>query len=360
MIRQIQVQNFKSILNMKLELGRFNVFIGENGCGKSNILEALTLAAATAAGKADPEFLYSRGVRVTEPEWFRPAFEGEFGESRVVWDGEPIPLFKAPQPRLSKQDLEALTEGARSQISQLEQAQRNKVAEVLRSEAERYYRLIKNPFLLYTPEYTTLRSLKEEGQIRPLGVRGEGLYEHLYRLSQQHPERYQAVLTALQVLDWFTGMELSSQQAPFARGLSIQDRHLLGGRVFDQRSANEGFLFLLFYFTLFCSPETPSFFAIDNVDTGLNPRLCAKLVTDLAELAARFDKQALLTTHNPALLDGLNLHDEEQRLFVVSRDSEGHTRARRVLPPKPLGDEPPVRLSEAFLRGILGGLPTGF
>jgi hypothetical protein len=77
-------------------------------------------------------------------------------------------------------------------------------------------------------------------------------------------------------------------------------------------------------------------------------------------LAKKHDKQAIVTTHNAALLDGLDLDDPEQRLFVVSRDDDGGTQVRPVRAPRPLDGEPPVRLSEAFLRGYIGGLPKNF
>ena len=32
----------------------------------------------------------------------------------------------------------------------------------------------------------------------------------------------------------------------------------------------------------------------------------------------------------------------------------------RIMPPQPVGDEPPIRLSEAFVRGLLGGIPQNF
>ena len=41
MIQEIRIKNFKSVQKLKLELGRVNVLIGANGCGKSNILEAI-------------------------------------------------------------------------------------------------------------------------------------------------------------------------------------------------------------------------------------------------------------------------------------------------------------------------------
>ena len=100
----------------------------------------------------------------------------------------------------------------------------------------------------------------------------------------------------------------------------------------DQRSANEGFLYLLFYLALFISNETPHFFAIDNIDNSLNPKLGSELIKVLAELSKEHNKQALLTTHNPVILDGLDLNDDDQRLFVVYRNADGHTKVRRIFP----------------------------
>ena len=69
-----------------------------------------------------------------------------------------------------------------------------------------------------------------------------------------------------------------------------------------------------------------------------------------------------MTTHNPAVLDGLNLRDENQKLYVVERDLDGRTQARRIEPRETSGKEGErnVRLSEAFLRGYIGGLPGNF
>jgi predicted ATPase len=164
----------------------------------------------------------------------------------------------------------------------------------------------------------------------------------------------------LKLIDWFETFVIPENLSPGERTIKIQDRYLSDGTLFDQRSANEGFLFLLFYITLFISPETPAFFSIDNVDSSLNPKLCIALLQQLATLANDYDKQVILTTHNPAVLDGLDLHDEQHLLLVVDRDKNGHTRVRRVDPPKPSAGQLPVSLSEAFMRGYIGGLPKNF
>lgn len=215
-------------------------------------------------------------------------------------------------------------------------------------------------FVVYLPENTALRTFQSEAQILPLGTKGEGLFAHLKALADAQPNVLEAITSELALLDWFERLEIPRDLSVAERSIRLRDRYLAEGALFDQRSANEGFLFLLFYFTLFLSPDTPSFFGIDNVDASLNPRLCVALVKRLAELARAKDKQVIFTTHNPAVLDGLDLHDETQRLFVIHRSSRGRTKARRVPPPKPVAGEAPLKLSEAFLRGYLGGLPKSF
>lgn len=214
-------------------------------------------------------------------------------------------------------------------------------------------------FLPFAAENSVLRRFEDEGAVRPLGVRGEGIFQHLQELSDRAPEAIAEINEHLELLDWFERFEVPSRDMA-GRALRIRDRYLADGVVFDQKSANEGFLFVLFYLTLFISPHTPRFFAVDNVDASLNPKLCQALMESLVTLAKKHEKQAIVTTHNPSLLDGLDLNDDDQRLFVVSRDDDGATQIHRVPPPKPLGHEPPNRLSTAFMRGYIGGLPKNF
>ncbi|MGO8672525.1 MAG: hypothetical protein ACLQVD_14315 [Capsulimonadaceae bacterium] len=63
MIRSTRIENFKSILDLRLDLGRVTARIGADGSGKSDILEAIAFALAAAGGKFDHEFLDPRRVR---------------------------------------------------------------------------------------------------------------------------------------------------------------------------------------------------------------------------------------------------------------------------------------------------------
>ncbi len=59
MITRLEVDGFKSLRNFAVDLEPFTVLVGPNDAGKSNILEALALAAA--AGQGPPEEALKRG-----------------------------------------------------------------------------------------------------------------------------------------------------------------------------------------------------------------------------------------------------------------------------------------------------------
>lgn len=398
MIRKIRVNNYKSIPDLALDLGRVTVLIGANGSGKSNILEAVALASAAAQDKLDNEFLISRGIRVTEMRFMRLAFQelppppeairisfqkdkepteirtssesikvSVHGDNEVAFDcelmadeGASYPKWKrlpisgrelrdgletldlAPEMQLTLEKLDGL-------IKQLSERSRARPAGTLPG------------FLVFSPENSALRTFQSEGQILPLGIRGEGLFAHLKALNtEKNRPILEKIKETLTLIDWFESFEIPADLGAGERSIRIHDRYLPQKSLFDQQSANEGFLYLLFYVTLLISPDAPAFFSIDNIDSSLNPKLCIALIEQIVTLAKEYDKQVILTTHNPAVLDGIDLHDEEQRLLVVERTKAGHTRVRRVDPPKTSIGQAPVSLSEAFMRGYIGGLPKNF
>lgn len=375
MIRQLQISNFKSIDTLTLELGRVNVLIGPNGCGKTNILEAICLGGAAVADKLDNEFLAPRGIRYATPRDMRSGFDTasltqpirlefinkkdkqlaisltESANNNHQFSSE---FFKTPDASLQKNYLAYAQDPSRKTDEKILIFALRTIELLVASlhfpELER--------FLIYSPDHTSIRRLEDEERTLPLGIDGCGLFRLLQSFTQEERD---VVKTHLRAIDWFDDFETPDNLIPGERRLRIKDQYLADGlQYFEQRVANEGFLFLLFYLCLFISQQTPKLFAIDNLDSGLNPKLCAYTAKTLCELATRYDKQALITTHNPSVLDGLNLHDDDTRLFVVSRNMDGRTRVRRILPSQQPAGEPPVRLSEAFLRGYLGGLPEHF
>lgn len=380
MLNAVDVKNYKSIQKLNLELGRVNLFIGENGCGKSNVIEALCLASAAEADKLDNNFLSSRGIRVTSSKLMRSNFDTSScnrpidiiikaeentesckyslendNEPYSKWTynkGFPVPrdivkeIFEDLHSREPSKDVDSLLEMLTERLSK---------REIKKSSLEWF-----SNFVIYSPENSALRNFYEEGQLEPLGVNGAGLLKLLKVINENDEEALLDIKKALNLFGWYKDIKIPSNFNKSNDKIEISDRYI--SSIIDQRSANEGFLFVLFYVSLIVSKDTPKVFAIDNVDASLNPKLCTKLMRVLVELSEKYHKQIFLTTHNPAILDGLNIRDEEQKLFVVSRNNKGHTLVKNIPSKKAFKslDGGDVKFSEGFLRGYLGGLPKGF
>ena len=412
MITKIHIKNFKSIYDLELKTARINLFIGENGSGKSNLLEALVFASASDSNKLDNEFLVSRGLRVSEPHLMRSAFDEKLANENIIIDvdfkfpaeinsteyenitkqyelmnenntfSEWVDISEETHKKITKKIDDALAEGILISIKKITERLENTPKPLINKEnsssvnktdkAEQIINLFNElnsvkthtqleNFLIYSPENTALRVFAKEGQIQPLGINGEGLLKLLKVINHYEDKSYiNTIIKSLQLFNWFEAINIPDDLSFDKDNIRITDKFLY--QEIDQRSANEGFLFILFYITLIVAKETPKIFAIDNIDASLNPKLCTQLMIILTDLAQKYDKQIFLTTHNPAILDGIDLGDEQQKLYVVSRNKSGHTRVKeKTLKDKPKSsDDEPLKLSEAFLRGYLGGLPKGF
>jgi hypothetical protein len=221
-------------------------------------------------------------------------------------------------------------------------------------------------FAIYNANALALRGLQTVSRRSPLGIHGETLDVAIAGLK---PDVWADLLERAKCVSWlddivvdpsdqlkYQGHKLGKSQST----LYFHDKHMpAANNVFSAENVNEGVLHVLFHLTLFVSEGTPKILGIDNVDTALNPQLCRDLMAQICELAAKHDKQALITTHNPATLDGLNLNDDEQRLFVVYRNDEGHTLTKRIKA-KPQAEGQKLKLSELWMRGHLGGIPRNF
>ncbi len=393
MISNITIKNFKSVVDVSLPLGRFNLLIGANGCGKSNILEGIALGAAAGLNKLDYEYFANRGIRVVDPKIMLPAFEVIKNEEIEItilnskhqqtqyfihyneeskppkWEDDSMNLSRFFS--ITKNDLPKAEKDIRNLqklINQIAHLQKERGDDILLS-----VRLRKNgneiniipdndelnKFIIYSPEETKLRQADNSNRTYPLGRHGEGLFAYLKELSQRPDSNtiFEEIKEHLKILDWFDDLEVPTGQLSMEFNLKLKDSYLTDTlNTFDQRSTNEGFLYLLFYLTLIISDETPRFFAIENIDTAFNPKLCREVTRRLIELARKHNKQIIATTHNPAVLDGINLYEDDVRLLVVRRTIDGYTKTNRVT----LKGEMTMPLSEAWQKGFIGGLPDNF
>ena len=389
MIKEISIKNYKSVVNQNLDLGMFNVVIGANGCGKSNLLEAIALAGLSCSGALLPELFESRGIRVTDNRFMRSAFDDvdeEFIQILVTTMDGDISSYQIHYNMSKKpaqwEDVveEGTNEWFHSMIENRDTINASEIMPVvenlMKTKGEdrklnvsfvtdnNVLRVSKSrvnglkTFTIYSLEESALRSMEGMPSTK-LGRTGKGLLPYLKELSQtdEGKELLMEIKENMMVIDWFEDLDMPESGLSQDSTLKLKDRYVDEAlEFFDQRNANEAFLYLLFYFTLFISDETPSFFAIDNIEASLNPKLCKEVIKKLAILAEKHGKQVILTTHSPFVLDGIEEVTEKKQLFVASRNSDGHTVVSKIK----ADATRTVPLSEAWLKGYIGGLPNNF
>ena len=362
MIETITVKNFKSITDMTLSLGNVNVFIGANGSGKSNILEAIAMVAAERSAQIEVNSMIQKGIRIAKPDLMISSFYGQPSNStiNVNISGTEGERIKYAVTNLTPEDIYSTWNAPWSTG-----ARRGNIKEAV--EKTDKLREYLSKYLIYSLSINALRGLTSDSLQYPLGLNGEGLDVLLNNIPKE--EIMQIKESAKDYISWIEDIFFDSEEIYKMQGyklgrsksnLYFRDKFMQKkNNLFSAENANEGALELLFYLTLFISRKTPDFFAIDNIENGLNPRLCRFLMKKICELAVKNGKQVLITTHNPAILDGLNLNDGSQRLYVVTRNDEGKTQAKRIQTKEQTGEQH-MMLSEMWMKGLIGGVPYNF
>ena len=138
--------------------------------------------------------------------------------------------------------------------------------------------------------------------------------------------------------------------------IEFSDRFMKNTAKFTGYDASEGALYVLFMLCLAMHPQAPSIFAIDSFDHALNPRLAKKITQVFCEEAIKNNKHVFLTTHNPLVLDGLDIKNNEIRLFAVDRNKNGYAQIKRIQVSEELIREGQP-LSRLWINGRLGGVP---
>ncbi len=429
MLENLHIKNFKSIADESIDLGRINVFIGENGSGKSNILEALMIASlAETYGTVDADILYTNGVRVSKPSLMVNGFEHIKNNKNIgitlEYENEvEIQCVVTPQnpesintkwenvtdsdsdfmngllnsQYLEKDDYDSMLEEWNS-LENLNKEGTSKGDAIINNfkrieefggfekimklyfhkiqlESKKYYNNRESfkkskefenlsNFIIYTLNTEALRGIPEFQKTRK-GIYGETLDKIIASLNEAELEELKEhTYGKIEWLDDFfidekdelkrDGYKMNNSQSL----LYFKDKHMASegnNNLFSAENSNEGILHLLFYLANIISTKTSKLFAIDNIETALNPRLCEHTMEEICTLAKKHDKQILITTHNPAILDGLNLLDDEIRLFEVFRLDNGETKTRRIeMKPEVEGEK--YKLSELWTRGYLGAI----
>ena len=401
-ISSIQVENFLSLRDIKLNLAPLSVLVGPNGSGKTNVLNVfqflgyvarLDLIPAIDAFGGFPQLRF-RGAShrkdraitihltgiVTEyasqraPDEYKLSFWERYYQSvnssepdrRVVQRREEIVLKRtagrgrritlsggsAKIEKIGSQAGRRLpgplsVQGASTGLATLRRLGEEYEASQVESLAQVFEQL-----RLFEIDVERIRRPRRTRDAHRLRADGTNLAEFLQWLSHEHPDAFERVCEDVRFVlpgfEDFVFIQLGG--ADEAIRIDVRERHLEGTTPLAHVSF--GTIRAIALFAMLHDPDPPRLTCLEEIDHGLHPHALDRLVDRLREASA--NTQIVLATHSPALVNRLR----SEELIVIEKDSgTGASVAIHVDPERVsvLHRETGYGLGELWFSGTLGG-----
>lgn len=326
-LTRFHISGFRRLYNLDLEMRPLMVLIGANGVGKTSLLDAFMLLAASAEGRLSATVSALGGMNAI--------ISANKAES-LVWS------IEAKAPRATKYTLGLNLSGASYSISherlhqqQFPSMQDLPVIESL-SGAKNFYDfsnekqqevnwkinpqetiLSQLPRSFAQPEEfkallssAALYNLFDAGaraparlpqMIRPAALpspTGDDLLSYLYFLREIHPDRFELVEDTLRAA--FPGFEKLNFPAVAAGMMTLTWKDQNFATPLYMHQLSEGTIRFLFLVSLLQSPELPKVTLIDEPEVSLHPEFLSLLADLLREASLR--SQIVVATHSDRLV----------------------------------------------------------
>jgi len=364
MIKKINIEGYRSIRNLSLDLQPINVLTGPNGCGKSNLYNSLVLIARAAEGRlartiaeegGTPSVFWAGGERIRlqrkrPPKRVVIGFEdGDYGYELQI--GLPagnelaIGTMFTLDPRVKEEYIwpSGVTSSAKRRVLMLK---RDEPSAWLRNAEGN---MITYPFKISKSESVLSQIIDPHLYPEISNVRSKILawrFYHYFRTDTESPLRQPqigvqtpvlshdgsdlaaALQTILEIGDEKTlngaidqalgGASLLDQDKETEFAMSLQIPGLL--RPLQPREFSDGQLRFLCLAAALLSPRPPTLLALNEPETSLHP----DLIDSLARLIVVASKhtQLWITTHSRALAERIEEYSGVPRIRLEMNDGE--------------------------------------
>lgn len=341
MIKSIWIDNFKSLVDFRLELSHFTCLVGLNGSGKSTVLQAMDFIAQLMSGdlhgwlkerqweKSDINSKLTKvsnisfKVEVSVAENNLIVWSGSINRSHLRCTSEYVELHGIKVLVVEDGEYAFINASGNAEktpivfdyqgsiMSQLKDSQLN---EQLR-DFKKY--IIKTRSLdLLSPDF-----LRAQTRDAALGLGGQNLSAFIHKSGVEGKERLQQdLLNAYKQLE-----KIETRAMKFGwKRLSITERFGDVRLKTEARHMNDGMLRLMAIFSQLHNDD--QFLLFDEIENGINPELVEFLVDNL--VAAK--SQIMVTTHSPMILNFLEENIARSGVIYLYKNNKGHTKAIRL------------------------------
>jgi predicted ATPase len=376
LITEIEIEGFKSLEKVHLKLGRFNLFIGANGSGKSNFLDALRVLQGIGYGLTIGEIFEGKPKGAVNEIWtgirggsVQARYHGRqstsasgirfivklmtdsFPDLRYsIWIRTGDGIVQEEYLHMMDKPVFARNMGGlfikEPAISGLNRTRPALASDPIRSEPIALSNMQK-----MDPVPARLREYSQLGAVR-MGEQGEN-FAAVVGSILENEDLHRAYLSWLQQL---TPTEL--EDVIILKGALGEPLFAIreNGQTIPAPVLSDGTLRFAAITAAFFQPDMPGMITIEEIENGIHPSRLRLLVELLKSQSSEDGPQVFATTHSPAVLAWLDESDYETTFFC-KRDEE--TGASII---KPLSEIPRLvelvkkqPLSELFTEGWMEG-----
>lgn len=343
-LQAVRIRNFKAIVDSQVvKLGPLTAFIGNNGSGKSSLIEALETYQSIVRDGLDTAMQRWLGIE-------HARHKGQESKERLGKQVNPIgfELTLGPSPRkVSRISLAVNNDPAANQMFIADELiifpdKTTKVRD-LKGAAQTYGKgrsflsvptkdvaaiashILDWQFLTLSPERMGLPVPQQRtgGGVR-LARDGSNIADFLLDLRRQDQNAFDGIVEIMAyVLPYAKDIQPSLTSSEIERKAWLQLTE--AGFKVPGWMLSTGTLRLLALLALLRHPKPPPLIVIEEIENGLDPRSIHLLVEEIRNAVLDGVTQVVLTTHSPYLLDLLTL----DHLVLVERDEKGQPRFLR-------------------------------
>jgi predicted ATPase len=324
-LETLTIKNFKSIREQTLALGKLNVFIGGNGAGKSNLIEAFrflreivnqNLAGYTGMKGGADTLLYFGRKRSPEMSFRLEFGEGDTSnayavelrgtdEDSLMISGETAYYHerkKYPSPYVKGIS-------AFSKESKLKTVDHICAREVMSDlESYRVYHFHD------TSDTAAVKGTSDLEDNRVLRPQADNLAAFLYWMQQKKPDHFSNVQDTLrQIAPFFEEFRLAPSKLNESK-IRLEWKEKGSDAYFNASSLSDGTLRFLCLTALLLQPQLPAVVLLDEPELGLHPAAVTLLADLLSSAATR--TQVIVATQSVTLVNQF----EPDSVWTVDRE----------------------------------------
>ncbi len=329
MINEIYIDNFKCLTNFQIKPKDFQLWLGDNGSGKTSVLDALRCVQRLMRGE-HVEDIFNRdsltiwdkrqnqtigfSLMINEEvykyelavDYANPKYKQRIKREKLIWKDSTFFLYDGQEAHLYRINWNSgeTEEGAffpadwgRSVIPTIAQRDDNKPLIRFREELDNI--LLIHPVPLVVKDAATTES-------RNLSEHAENFAQWYRHLLQEHPAiGYGAKKLLEDVLPGFEQLSLreTGESRKLMATFRIQDKD----RYFDFRNISDGQRQLIVLYTVLEALRAGTFSTvlIDEPDNFVSMREIQPWLENLNDICDEHDRQALIISHHPEIVNNM-------------------------------------------------------